>query len=90
MCAVPSAQLIRIWIRNIHFSRTGELQILDILLPMDHDEKQRLARTGDVSKEAVSYRLRAARAIRPRRSQKAMAAEEFGVAISTLRELGDR
>ncbi len=65
--------------------------IPDILRAMEHEEKQRLARSGDVSKEAVSYRLRAAReAIRPRRSQKSMA-EEFGVAISTYAswEIGD-
>jgi transcriptional regulator with XRE-family HTH domain len=50
---------------------------------MDYEEKERLARKGDVSKEAVSLRLRAAReSLLPRRSQKAMA-EEFGVPIST-------
>ena len=52
------------------FPALAKFGIPDILRAMDHDEKQRLARTGDVSKEAVSYRLRAAReAIRPRRSQ---------------------
>ena len=58
---------------------------------MEYEVKQRLARIGDVSKEAVSFRLRAAReSPRPRRSQKAMA-EEFGVAISTYAswEIGD-
>ena len=46
---------------------------------MDHDEKQRLARTGDVSNAAASFRLRAAReSLEPRVSQKAMA-EQYGV-----------
>jgi transcriptional regulator with XRE-family HTH domain len=50
---------------------------------MDHEARRRLARTGDISKGAASFRLRAARqSLLPRRSQKAMA-QEFGVPITT-------
>jgi transcriptional regulator with XRE-family HTH domain len=79
------AQLIRdFWICNIQFiPHWHETEIRVLCDPMDHEEKERLARKGDVSKEAVSLRLRAAReSLLPRRSQKSMA-EEFGVPIST-------
>lgn len=58
---------------------------------MDHESKRSLARTGDISKEAAGFRLRAAReSLQPRRSQKAMA-EEFGVPQTTYAswEIGD-
>jgi transcriptional regulator with XRE-family HTH domain len=58
---------------------------------MDYDEKQRLARTGDVSNAAASFRLRAAReSLEPRVSQKAMA-EQYGVPVTTYAswETGD-
>jgi transcriptional regulator with XRE-family HTH domain len=58
---------------------------------MDYDEKQRLARTGDVSNAAASFRLRAAReTLEPRISQKAMA-ERLGVPQTTYAswETGD-
>ena len=65
------------------FSALAETRNPDMLPPMEYEVKARLARTGDVSKDAVSLRLRAAReSLLPRRSQKSMA-EEFGVAIST-------
>jgi len=58
---------------------------------MEYDEKQRLARTGDISNEAASFRLRAAReSLEPRLSQKAMA-EKIGVRQTTYAsyETGD-
>ena len=58
---------------------------------MDFEEKQRLARTGDVSNDAASFRLRAAReCLEPRISQKAMA-ELLGVPQTTYAsyETGD-
>ena len=58
---------------------------------MNFDEKQRLARTGDISNEAASFRLRASReALESRISQKAMA-EVLGVPQTTYAsyETGD-
>lgn len=60
-------------------------------MAMDFDAKQRLARTGDVSNDAASFRLRAGReSLEPKISQKAMA-ERLGVPQTTYAswETGD-